>query len=115
MNKLEMTFPKLLNMLREAESTIKKEKLVLYSGKTRKKRKVGKSLKKGKSKDKPGKANIAKKDLTKDKDHYFHYSKDGHWKRNCKEYIAEKVKQKLGEASYTFMISLHLSYSYDNT
>ncbi|CAL9126540.1 unnamed protein product, partial [Musa textilis] len=36
-------------------------------------------------------------------------------KRNCKEYLAERAKQKLGEASSTFMISLHLSESYDNT
>ncbi|KAJ8499554.1 hypothetical protein OPV22_010106 [Ensete ventricosum] len=37
-------------MLREAESVIKKEKLVLYIGETKKKRKASKTLKKGKAK-----------------------------------------------------------------
>ena len=40
MNKLYVTLPELLNMLREEESTIKKEKPVLYISKTKKKRKV---------------------------------------------------------------------------
>ena len=115
MNKLEVTLPELLNMLREAESTIKKEKPVLYTGETRKKRKAERSLKKGKGKGKQGKAKVAKKDPTKDKGQCFHCGKDGHWKRNCKEYLAERAKQKLDEASGTFMISLHLSDSYDNT
>ena len=37
MNKLEVTISELLNMLREVESTIKKEKPVLYTGETKKK------------------------------------------------------------------------------
>ncbi|RZR87712.1 hypothetical protein BHM03_00015170 [Ensete ventricosum] len=67
MNKFEVTLPKLLNMLREAESTIKKEKPILYVGETKKKRKASKTLKKGKGKGKLGKENIAKKDPAKDK------------------------------------------------
>ncbi|RWV79878.1 hypothetical protein GW17_00058925 [Ensete ventricosum] len=54
-------------MLREAESTIAKEKSVLYIGQTKKKRKVDKSLKKGKGKGKLNRAKVAKKDPTKDK------------------------------------------------
>ena len=104
MNKFEVTLPKLLNMLREVESTIKKEKPVLYTGETRKKRKAEKSLSKGKGR--LGKAKVAKKDSTKDKGQCFHYGKDGHRKRNCKEYLAERAKQKLGEALGTFMINL---------
>ena len=115
MNKLEVTLPKLLNMLREAESTIKKEKPVLYTSETRKKRKAERSLKKGKGKGKLGKAKVAKKDPAKDKGQCFHCGKYVHWKRICKEYLAERAKQKLDEASGTFMISLHLSDSYDNT
>ncbi|RWW68661.1 hypothetical protein BHE74_00023805 [Ensete ventricosum] len=49
-NKLEVTLLELLNMLREAESTIKKEKLVLYAGETEKKRKAEKPLKKDRGK-----------------------------------------------------------------
>ncbi|RWV83846.1 hypothetical protein GW17_00054494 [Ensete ventricosum] len=67
MNKIEVTLSELLNMLREAESIIKKEKLVLYIGETNKKRKASKTLKKGKGKGRPGKANVAKKDPAKDK------------------------------------------------
>ncbi|RWW00800.1 hypothetical protein GW17_00036206 [Ensete ventricosum] len=48
--KFKVTLSKLLNMLREAESTIKKEKPVLYIGETKKKRKADKSLKKRKGK-----------------------------------------------------------------
>ncbi|RRT48929.1 hypothetical protein B296_00013866 [Ensete ventricosum] len=63
----EVTLPKLLNTLREAESTIKKEKLVLYIGETKKKRKDSKILKKGKGKERSGKTKVAKKDPAKDK------------------------------------------------
>ena len=84
MNKLEVTLPELLNMLREVESTIKKEKSVLYTGETRKKRKAKRSLKKGKGKGRPGKAKVAKKDPTKDKAQCFHYDKYGHRKRTTK-------------------------------
>ncbi|RRT37494.1 hypothetical protein B296_00045519 [Ensete ventricosum] len=63
----EVTLLKLLNMLREVESVIKKEKLVLYIGETKKKRKANKILKKGKGKERPGKAKVAKRDSAKDK------------------------------------------------
>ena len=106
-----MTLPKLLNILREAKSTIKKEKLVLYIGETKKKRKTEKSFKKGKGKGRLGKAKVTKRDPTKDKGPCFHYDKDGHWKRNYKEYLTERAKQKLEEAFDKFMISLHLSDS----
>ncbi|KAJ8492384.1 hypothetical protein OPV22_014105 [Ensete ventricosum] len=58
MSKFEVTLPELLNMLREAESTIKKEKLIIYIGETKKKRKTSKTLKKGKDKERPGKTKV---------------------------------------------------------
>ena len=111
MNKLKVTLPELLNMLRETESNIKKEKLLLYAGETRKKWKPKKSLMKGKGKGRLGKIKVAKMDPVKEKGQCFYYGKDKHWKINYKEYLTEKVKQKLGEALGIFMISLHLSYS----
>ncbi|RWW62775.1 hypothetical protein BHE74_00030082, partial [Ensete ventricosum] len=66
-NKFEVTLPKLLNMLRAAESTIKKEKPILYIGETNKKRKASKTLKKRKDKERSDKAKVAKKYPTKDK------------------------------------------------
>ncbi|RWW68813.1 hypothetical protein BHE74_00023630 [Ensete ventricosum] len=74
----EVSLPKLLNILREAKSAIKKEKSVLYISKTKKKRKANKTLKKGKGKERPGKAKVTKRDSTKDKGQYFHYGQDGH-------------------------------------
>ncbi|RZS15645.1 hypothetical protein BHM03_00047504, partial [Ensete ventricosum] len=49
-SKFEVTLQKLLNILREAESAIKKDKLVLYIGEIKKKRNASKTLKKGKAK-----------------------------------------------------------------
>ncbi|RWV98575.1 hypothetical protein GW17_00038568 [Ensete ventricosum] len=73
MSKFEVTLPELLNMLREAENTIRKEKQVLDISETKKKRKANKTLKKGKGKERPGKTKIAKKDPAKDKGQCFHY------------------------------------------
>ena len=87
MNKLELTLPRLLNMLKEAKSTIKKEKPVLYTGETKKKKNEKKSLKKGKSKGKSGTTKVAKIDPVKDKGQYFHCDKDKQCKRNCKNYL----------------------------
>ncbi|KAJ8477860.1 hypothetical protein OPV22_021587 [Ensete ventricosum] len=92
MSKFEVTLSELLNMLREAESAIKKEKPVLYIGETKKKRKASKTFKKGKGKERPGKANVAKKYSGKDKGQCFYYGQDGHWKRNCKDYLVEKAR-----------------------
>ncbi|RWV92776.1 hypothetical protein GW17_00044815 [Ensete ventricosum] len=66
MSKFEVTLPKLLNMLREADIAIKKEKPILYIGETKKKRKASKTIKKGKGKERLGKAKVVKKYLTKD-------------------------------------------------
>ncbi|RZS16653.1 hypothetical protein BHM03_00048675 [Ensete ventricosum] len=90
--KCEVTLPELLNTLREVESAIKKEKPVLYVDETKKKRKASKILKKGKGKGRSGKAKVAKKDPTKDKGQCFHYGQDGHWKKNCKDYLVDKAK-----------------------
>ena len=61
MNKLEVTLPKLLNMLREVESTIKKEKPVLYTGETRKKRKAERSLRRERARANQVKQKILRK------------------------------------------------------
>ena len=37
-----------------------------------------------------------KKRVQKPKGKYFHCGKDGHWKRNCITYLAEKQKEKEG-------------------
>ncbi|KAJ8459595.1 hypothetical protein OPV22_032521 [Ensete ventricosum] len=102
-------------MLREFESAIKKENPIFYIDETKKKRKAIKTHKKGKGKERSGKIKVAKKYSKKDKGQCFHYDQDGHCKRNCKDYLIDKAKHKLGEASGIFMISLHLLDFYDNT
>ncbi|RZS25382.1 hypothetical protein BHM03_00058571 [Ensete ventricosum] len=88
MNKFEVTLPKLLNILRETKSVIKK-KPFLYIGETKKKRKTSKTLKKGKGKERPGKTKVAKRDPVKDKGQCFHCGQDGHWKMNCKDDLVD--------------------------
>ncbi|RZR94447.1 hypothetical protein BHM03_00023131 [Ensete ventricosum] len=51
-----------------------------------------KGVRKGKGKGRLGKAKVAKKDPAKDKGQCFHYSQDGLWKRNYKDYLADKAK-----------------------
>ena len=55
---------------------------------------------------------VKKKEPTKDKGQCFHCGKDGHWKRNCKAFLAEKAKVKLDEASSLFLIDLHFLEKY---
>ena len=75
-----------------------------------------KSFKKGQGKSKrTEKAKVAqKKKSAKAKGHYFYCAKDGHWKRNCKTFVAEKAKMKLEEASGLFMIDLCFSVNMDS-
>ncbi|XP_073294918.1 uncharacterized protein [Primulina huaijiensis] len=102
MNKLEPTLEELVNMLVTFESTIKKEKLVLYVGSSS----GTKTDPHGKGKKRsfqPPKKNVplmrqspnpvvaatpVKADKTADVCH--HCKKPGHWRRNCKEYLAQK-------------------------
>ena len=90
MNKLNISLPKLLNILKIVESYFKREKTpVLLVDKINKK----KGKKDSKKKLNP-KAGISKKKVKKisTKGTCYHYGKDGHWKENCKEYLVT-VKQ----------------------
>ena len=106
MNKIDVTLPELLNMLKNAEGTMKKERPVLFVAENYKKRK--KSFKKGQGKNKRTKKAkvVKKKESVKAKRQCFHCSKDGHWKKSCKTFLAEKAKMKLEEALGLFMINL---------
>ncbi|RWV89446.1 hypothetical protein GW17_00048401 [Ensete ventricosum] len=65
--------PELLNMLREAENTIKKEKLVLYIGETnRKKGRQVRSLRRTRAQKDRVRQKVAKKYPAKDKGQCFH-------------------------------------------
>ena len=87
MNKLNTSLPELLNMLKTVESHIKKDKapLLLVSGTSKKK--TGKKGSKGRLNPKGGiKKNKGKK--ASGKMTCFFCGKAGHWKRNCKAYLA---------------------------
>ena len=98
----KVSLAEMLNMLKTAEGNLKKEKpTVLMVGKSNKKRRAGQAFKKGNAKKQSKQKQ--KKDISKgeEKGECFHCKKKGHWKRNCKDYLAMKAqeKQKLGEAS----------------
>ena len=88
MNKLNSSLPELLNMLKTAESHIKKDKapLLLVDGISKKK-----AAKKGSKRRLNPKGGINKRKKgkkTSGQSTCFHCGKAGHWKRNYKVYLA---------------------------
>ena len=85
MNQFETKLPELLNMLKTAESTIKKDKPVLLMNSSSKAKKGNK--KKNKTKNLKGNGGVkkGKKSKSKKSDECFKCGNVGHWKRNCKE------------------------------
>ena len=101
----------LLNMLKTAEDSIRKEKgyVLMVEPSKERKFKLGpkKTIKKAfKPTDKIKKEN-------KPKGTCFHCGKDGNWKRNCKAYLESLKQKKLNEASTSgmFMIEINISTS----
>ena len=110
MNKLKMSLPELANMLTNAEPNIKKEKgqvMVVESSGARKKRPKKNKVQKAKA-TKPNKG-IKKNKVAKGKCHFC--GKEGHWKRNCKAYLASLKEKKYTYASTSgiFMIEMFSS------
>ena len=88
MNDKETSIPKLINLLKTVEPTLKKEgKIVMlvdsFGSKNKKKRKI--------TKKKEGAAKKKAKE-TSSKGTCFHCGKEGHWKINCKAYMESKMK-----------------------
>ncbi|XP_073019147.1 uncharacterized protein [Primulina eburnea] len=99
MNKLEATLEELVDMLTTYEATIKKEKHVLLVGSSsatkkgapNKGKKRSTPLKKNKPNKKPYKKPTPGPSKPDKSEHVcFHYNKPGHWRRNYKEYLAQK-------------------------
>lgn len=99
MNKMNVSLAELHNMLKTAESNFPSKKssvLLIGEGSTSKKRKrTFPKKKKGGEKPNPSKA----KEDPKSKHVCFHCNKVGHWKRNCKIYLAELKKKKGSETT----------------
>ncbi|WRX16506.1 zinc finger protein [Theobroma cacao] len=99
MNRLEATLPELLNMLDTVGRSIRKDKGSLFlvsSSKAQMKQRKKKAQKGKKVKSQNEKALKPKGGVKRDKekDICHHCGKLGHWKRNCKEYLATVSKKK---------------------
>ncbi|KAL8149203.1 hypothetical protein AgCh_006275 [Apium graveolens] len=120
MNKLDVSLPEIHNMLKTAESNFPPKKssvLLIGEGSNPNKRKKNPSKKKkvGEKKPVPPKA-----EDPKSKAICFHCNNVGHWKRNCKVYLAELKKKKKGSEatasdSGMFMIKVNMSLSQIST
>ncbi|KAL8115185.1 hypothetical protein AgCh_021860 [Apium graveolens] len=98
-NKLDVSLPELHNMLKTAESNFLPKKssvLLIGEGSNPKKRKRNPSNKKkvGEKTPVPPKAEDPKSKVV-----CFYCNKVGHWKRNCKVYLAELKKKKGSETT----------------
>jgi hypothetical protein len=99
MNKLDVSLPELHNMLKIAESNFPSTKssiLLIGEGSNPKKRKWKPAKKKNAGEKKPV---PPKAEDPKSKAVCFHCNKVGHWKRNCKDYLAELKKKKGSETT----------------
>ncbi|XP_042411343.1 uncharacterized protein LOC122000905 [Zingiber officinale] len=83
----------LASMSKNCKGTMEKEKSVFLvgssSGSKKRPKKKGKKHSAIMKKIKPNKK--ARPTKSNQSEHvYFHYNKPGHWRRNCKEYLAQK-------------------------
>ena len=107
MNKLNTSLSKLLNMLKTVESHFKGEKtLVLLVDKINKKKDKKGSKKKMNPKD--GISNKRMKKVSIEGTCY-HYGKESHWKKNCKEYLAIVKLTIIAKSLYMIQTNLLLS------
>ena len=111
MNNIESSIPKLINLLKIVQPTLKKEgKAVMLvdssSSKNKKKRKSTKP-KRGVAKKKAKEASL--------KGTCFHYGKDGHWKRNYKAYLESKKNVTCDAPSFSSIYLIKVNtISHDN-
>ncbi|XP_052197420.1 uncharacterized protein LOC127804588 [Diospyros lotus] len=97
MNKIECTPAELMNMLITAQNNMKTGTVmaVTSSSKTRK----GKGKKKATQVPQGAKTISKKKGKAVAKGKCFHCGKDGHWKRNCKDYLSSLKKEAEGSGA----------------
>ena len=100
MQSKETSIPKLINLLKTVEPTLKNKAktMVLVDSSISKK---GFKNKKKKKKAMKAKGGVTKKKVKEAtlKDTYFHCGQDGHWRRNYKAYLGS-LKKKASDALY---------------
>ena len=109
MNKLNINLPELLNILKTIESHFKDEKAQFFHVDRISKKKTKKGFKK-KMNPKVGISKTKVKKISA-KGTCYHYGKEGHWKRNCKEYLATVKPTNIAKGLYVIQINLLLSTS----
>src|SRR4051812_39472657 len=105
------TIPELFTILKSAEAKIKKEHQVLMVNKTTSFKKKGKRKKGNLKKDGKQVATPVKKPKAGPKPEIecFYCKGNGHWKRNCPKYLADKKDGKVNKS--IFMIYMLLMYT----
>ncbi|XP_070664543.1 uncharacterized protein [Malus domestica] len=106
MNKMDITVSELLNMLVTAEKTMKKENIVGTAAVAYTKPSTSKAKPKGKGKANEKKSpthkaqgGVKKKKANEPKGTCHHCGKDGHWKRNCRLYLASLKDKPQGDGA----------------
>ncbi len=115
MNDKVVTLPELRNMLQRAEELLKKDKpIMVMEGQSSTTRRKNNKKNKGKNplqvRNEPKKKG---KDKSRDECHFC--GKKGHWKRNCKHYIATVNKKPSDGKSSVFIIETNLMHGITNS
>ena len=113
MHKMQCTLAELMNMLVTAELSMKGSKgsVFIVEQTSSKKMSFGKKKKSAKNQKVDGKKKKteSKKKAT-EKEKYFHCQSDGHWKRNCPQYLATLKNKKDGPSEVCSLSNLTLRF-----